>query len=112
MFIPLLDKELKKITLFYESQEKDLLDDVDTLEEQVRLQEEAGVLGAGYEGYTDDEQESDDDDDDDESLSHSREATGQPVRRRRTLSGSGYGRLSLSRGASSLLPFQHDSSHI
>lgn len=28
LFIPLLDRELKKITLFYEAQEKELLDEV------------------------------------------------------------------------------------
>ncbi|KAG6852644.1 hypothetical protein C0991_010241 [Blastosporella zonata] len=73
VFEPLLDKELKKITLFYEVQEKELLDQVVELEQLVTAQEDAGLTGDGR-YYDDDEDEEDDDDD---SISRS------PERRRR-----------------------------
>ena len=72
VFLPLLDRELKKIALFYESQERELLDELAELEGQIKEQEEAGLDG-GYQ-YMD----HDDDDDDDDSPSRS-----VPPRRRR-----------------------------
>jgi phosphate transporter len=85
-FIPLLDAELAKITKFYVTQEKELLDEVSKLEALIERQEETGVepYTDGYfsnEGDDDD----DDDDDDDESRSHSRDVAGR--RRRLSLSG-------------------------
>ena len=76
LFIPLLNQELKKVELFYHSQEKDLLEEVKDLEDQAEQLEEAG-LAAG-ERYMDDD---DDDDDDDDSISRSPER-----RRRRSIS--------------------------
>jgi phosphate transporter len=76
LFIPLLNQELKKIVTFYESQEKELLEDVGNLEEHAAQLEEAG-LAAG-ERYLDDDD--DDDEDDDDSISHS------PAGRRRSVS--------------------------
>jgi phosphate transporter len=77
LFVPLLNQELKKIVLFYQSQEKELLDEVTDLEEQAEKLEEAG-LAAG-ERYMDDDDD-DDDDEDDDSISRS------PERRRRSIS--------------------------
>ncbi|KAF8963087.1 SPX domain-containing protein [Flammula alnicola] len=76
MFIPLLDRELKKINLFYEQQETELTDDLNELERDVALQDEMGLQGGEhYEDYEEGEV-----DDDDESISRS------PVGRRRSLS--------------------------
>jgi phosphate transporter len=80
VFVPLLDRELKKIVFFYEAQEKELMDAVDRLEELVREQEEAG-LGAEHQ-YLVDGDDDDDDDDDDEPTSPSH-GMGSPRRRRR-----------------------------
>jgi phosphate transporter len=80
VFVPLLDRELKKIVFFYESQEKELLDAVTNLEELVKDQEEAGL--AAEHQYLVDGEEDDDDDDDDEPASPSQES-GPPKRRRR-----------------------------
>ncbi|KIM74890.1 hypothetical protein PILCRDRAFT_827819 [Piloderma croceum F 1598] len=84
VFVPLLDRELKKIVFFYESQEKELLDAVTNLEELVKDQEEAG-LAAEHQYLVEGEEDDDDDDDDDEpaSPSLSREESGPPKRRRR-----------------------------
>lgn len=89
LFVPLLDKELKKITLFYESQEKELLDAVTDLEKMVAEQEEAGLDAESH--YLDDEFEDDDEDDDDElhHSSHIRDESRSPKRRRRRLSSVG-----------------------
>ncbi|KAL0576788.1 low-affinity phosphate transporter [Marasmius crinis-equi] len=83
VFIPMLDRELRKMVLFYENQEKELLDELEELEELVKQQEELGLEGDHYhDEYTDDE------DDDDESLSQSRDATTATGRRRRRMSSS------------------------
>lgn len=84
VFIPLLNQELKKIVLFYESQEKDLLDEVADLEELVEKQEELGL--AGGEHYLDDPLADEDDEDDDDSISRSPDAT--RTRRRKLSSAS------------------------
>ena len=89
IFIPLLDKELNKIIVFYDAQEKELLNDVAQLEEEVRQTEEAGLSGRGqyFDEDEDDEEEflDDDDDDDDEETNGatSREPTRSPRRKRR-----------------------------
>jgi hypothetical protein len=79
IFIPLLDKELNKIIVFYDPQERELLNDIAQLEEEVKQTEEAGLTGRGH--YYDDEIEEDDDDDDDDETNegHSR----SPKRKRR-----------------------------
>ncbi|KAJ3518184.1 hypothetical protein NLJ89_g10 [Agrocybe chaxingu] len=61
LFIPLLDRELKKIVLFYEHQEKELLDDLEELERDVELQEEIGLRGGEHYQDFDEEDEEDDD---------------------------------------------------
>jgi len=63
LFIPLLDRELKKITLFYQSQEKELCEDLTELEKDIQKQEDAGIDGG------DRYMEQSDDEDDDESIS-------------------------------------------
>lgn len=63
LFIPLLDRELKKIALFYESQEKELYEDLAELEGDIQIQEDAGIDGG------DRYMEQSDDEDDDESIS-------------------------------------------
>ncbi|KDQ58975.1 hypothetical protein JAAARDRAFT_68566 [Jaapia argillacea MUCL 33604] len=59
IFVPLLDHELKKITLFYESQKAELLRDVDEVEQLVQTQEEEA-----QDHYMDDIDEDEDDEDD------------------------------------------------
>lgn len=86
IFVPLLDRELKKIVNFYEHQEKELLDELSELEESIKLQEEAGLAGDRYiddvGGVSGDED--DDDEDDDESLSRSRDRDPSAQRRRKS----------------------------
>jgi len=60
-----LDHELKKITLFYESQERELLDELAELESNIKAHEEAG-LAAARNYYDEDAEDEDDDDDDDD----------------------------------------------
>ncbi|KAJ6611134.1 SPX domain-containing protein [Mycena sp. CBHHK59/15] len=93
VFIPLLDRELKKICAFYDAQEKELMEEVAELEAQVQQQEEAGLAGNHY---TDGDYDDEDDDDDDDSLSRS------PQRRRRVSSSAH--RMSLSLSASRVIP--------
>ncbi|KAJ7503249.1 SPX domain-containing protein [Mycena galericulata] len=96
VFVPLLDRELKKICAFYQAQEKELMDEVTELEHTVQQQEEAGLAGNHYlDGpYEDDEDEEDDDD----SLSRS------PQRRRRVSSSAGH-RMSLAlSGSRAIIP--------
>ncbi|KAI0346236.1 Sodium/sulfate symporter [Trametopsis cervina] len=91
LFLPLLDRELKKITLFYEAQEKEFLEEVRGLERMVQEQEAHGPdTGHQYdrqEGYEDE-----DDEDDDDDFNHALQASEltlsrSPVsRRRRSLS--------------------------
>ncbi|KAG2017401.1 phosphate transporter [Coprinopsis cinerea AmutBmut pab1-1] len=64
-FIPLLDRELKKIVSFYEIQSKELFDELEELEEAVREQEALGNTDR-YNDYSDG-----DDEDDDDSISRS-----------------------------------------
>lgn len=72
VFIPLLDRELKKIAIFYEHQEKELIDDLEDLEKSL-LEQEAVGLGGYYDDFTDE-------DDDDDSVEESQ----SPERRRRS----------------------------
>lgn len=61
-FIPLLDRELKKIVFFYEHQSKELFEELEELEEAVRQQEALDATGSGrYADYSDEEDEDDDD---------------------------------------------------
>ncbi|PFH46462.1 hypothetical protein AMATHDRAFT_69824 [Amanita thiersii Skay4041] len=90
-FIPFLDRELRKICAFYQTQESEMFEDVKDIEAAVEKLDEAGVDEDGYYGYDDD-----DDDDDDDSLSRS------PVRRRAMRSRSlSLGRTLQARGAGS-----------
>lgn len=87
MFIPLLDRELRKIASFYEHQENELINDLEDLEKSLLEQENVG-LGQRY--YDDDDIVDEDDEDDslDESLSPERRR--QPSNNRRRRSGSGH----------------------
>lgn len=105
VFIPLLNQELKKIILFYESQEKELLDEVADLEELVEKQEEMGL--AGGEHYLDDPLADEDDEDDDDSISRSPDAT--RTRRRKLSSAS---RSRVGHGQSPLHPIPLTPTHI
>lgn len=67
LFIPLLDRELKKIVTFYEHQQQELLEELQDLEKDVELQDELGLRGEETWGHYAD----DDDDDDDDSVSRS-----------------------------------------
>ncbi|EGO24899.1 hypothetical protein SERLADRAFT_356336 [Serpula lacrymans var. lacrymans S7.9] len=77
LFIPLLDRELKKITLFYESQQKELLDELEEVE--------------GLTRYLDDDDDDDDDEDDEDysDMTRSQEGNFQYKRRRRLSSSAG-----------------------
>ncbi|KAF9811049.1 hypothetical protein IEO21_06678 [Rhodonia placenta] len=90
LFVPLLDRELKKICVFYESQERELLGEVAQLERLAQQQEEAGP-DAGHQ-YMDpdvDTEEEDEDDEGDEfntmsppiSRDHTRSPSRRPGRR-------------------------------
>jgi phosphate transporter len=78
LFIPLLDRELAKITAFYTAQEKEITDELRRLEDDVSGQEVVGLEGADR--YL----QASDDEEDDESVSLSQ----SPERRRRRLSSS------------------------
>ncbi|KAH9838741.1 Sodium/sulfate symporter [Rhodofomes roseus] len=80
IFVPLLDRELKKICLFYDTQEKELEEEVEHLQRLVQEQEEVGP-DAGHQ-YMDADTEDDDDDDEDEDEfdTHSPTASRDPTR--------------------------------
>jgi phosphate transporter len=88
VFVPLLDRELKKICDFFEMQERNLLQEVTELEDLVKAKEEEGI-----QHYVDAEDDNDDDDDDDDddverTASRSRERTSSNrSRRTRKISG-------------------------
>ncbi|KAI0353693.1 Sodium/sulfate symporter [Trametes cingulata] len=87
LFIPLLDRELKKVCLFYESEEQRLADEVTTLQQEVEQQEHNGPY-AGPQYFDDDgdaDADADEEEDDDEFDIHSpvRDRTKSPARRRR-----------------------------
>ncbi|EPQ53940.1 SPX-domain-containing protein [Gloeophyllum trabeum ATCC 11539] len=79
LFIPLLDHELKKIMLFYEAKEAEVLKELAGLEELVREQDESEpVADEHYMHDIDEDDEDDDDDDDDESPVRSRTRAQSP----------------------------------
>lgn len=89
LFIPLLDRELKKITLFYEAQEKELSEEVRGLERMVQQQEADGPdVGHQYDHQDEDDEDEDDDDDFNHALQNSEITFSRsPMsRRRRSLS--------------------------
>ncbi|KAI6035716.1 SPX domain-containing protein [Pisolithus marmoratus] len=94
LFVPLLDKELMKITLFYEHQEKELFDELVTLEELIDEQDSAGLTaGEHYMDYGEDDE--DEDEDDEHPGEHVRFDHGS-VQRTRKSSSAGYSRRSTS----------------
>ncbi|KAI5990255.1 SPX domain-containing protein [Pisolithus albus] len=95
LFVPLLDKELLKVTLFYEHQEKELFDELAALEELIDEQDSAGLTGGEhYMDYGEDDE--DDDDDDDEHPGEHVRFDHVPARRTRKSSSAGYSRRSTS----------------
>ncbi|KAH9481898.1 putative transporter C3B8.04c [Psilocybe cubensis] len=90
MFIPLLDRELRKIVAFYEQQSKELLDDLEDLEKDVILQDEIGLQGGEH---YDDYEEYDEDDNDNDSISASRSPDGRRTSTSRPRKLSAAGRL-------------------
>jgi phosphate transporter len=90
LFVPLLDRELKKICLFYEMQEAQLLKDVESLQNLVQQQEDYGPdSGHQYDQHDYDDDEEEDDDDEDFAAVHNQELSWSrsPInRRRRSLS--------------------------
>ncbi|KAF5326950.1 hypothetical protein D9619_005042 [Psilocybe cf. subviscida] len=87
VFVPLLDRELKKIELFYEHQLKELVEDLQDLEKDIALQDEIGLQGGTY--YDDYDGASDDGDGDDESISRSPDARRRSLSRQRKSSSAG-----------------------
>ena len=83
MFIPLLDRELRKIATFYEHQENELINDLEDLEKSLLEQEDVGLGRRYYDDLTDE----DDDDSLDESVSPERRRQPSNHQRRRSVSG-------------------------
>ena len=92
-FIPLLDRELRKICVFYETEEQRLTDDLAALQTDIERQEESGPYAGHH--YLDEEGDEDDEEDDDSQLQSpiatlSRDRTQSPSRRRkRSMSSAG-----------------------
>ena len=82
MFIPLLDRELRKIATFYEHQENELINDLEELEKSLLEQEDVELGRRYYDDLIDE-------DDEDDSLDESPERRRQPSNRHRRPSGSG-----------------------
>ncbi|KAF8322610.1 SPX-domain-containing protein [Clavulina sp. PMI_390] len=82
-FLPLLDRELRKVVAFYVAQEKELLAEVERLGQSIARREEEGLNGLADSRYSDDD--SDDDDESHGIPSGSRVAS--QSRRKRSLSG-------------------------
>ncbi|TFK93792.1 Sodium/sulfate symporter [Polyporus arcularius HHB13444] len=82
-FIPLLDRELKKVCMFYEMEEQRLSDEVKALQQEVERQEENGPY-AGHQ-FEDEEDADEEDEEDDEFDLHSpvHDRTQSPARQRR-----------------------------
>lgn len=70
VFVPLLNRELEKIRSFYAAQQKELLDELAELEELVKTQEDATLLGPNnpYDDDDGDDLEILDEEDDDEDV--------------------------------------------
>ena len=106
-FIPLLDRELRKICVFYEMEEQRLTDDLAALQTDIERQEESGPY-AGHQ-YLDDDGDEDDEEDDDfevHSPGVSRDRNESPARRRRRHSRSlSSAAPALPSGMSSINPF-------
>ncbi|KAH9902404.1 Sodium/sulfate symporter [Cubamyces lactineus] len=85
LFIPLLDRELRKVTLFYESEEQRLSDEVTALQQEVEQQEQNGPYAGHH--FMDNEEDADEDEDDDDFDVQSpvigRDRTLSPTRQRR-----------------------------
>lgn len=86
IFIPFLDRELKKIDVFYETQERRLLIELQELEELVRLKDDEGPEQRYFDGVDDDDDHESDDDDENTNKSTSRERRRSSPARRRALS--------------------------
>nr|VWO95470.1 Ku seventy [Ganoderma boninense] len=87
IFLPLLDRELRKICVFYETEEQRLTEDLATLQTDIERQEESGP-DAGLR-YLDEEGDEDDDEDEDYQLQSptatlNRDRTQSPARRRKS----------------------------
>ncbi|KZT27225.1 Sodium/sulfate symporter [Neolentinus lepideus HHB14362 ss-1] len=78
IFIPLLDHELKRITLFYGAKEAEVLNELAGLEEMVKEQDEAGPVTDDHYMHDIDEDDEDEDEDDDDSPTRSRTRTHTP----------------------------------
>lgn len=79
LFIPLLDRELKRVIAFYEHQERELFEELKDLENDIELQDEVGLQGEETWGHYADE----DDEEDDESISRSPEGARRPLSHQR-----------------------------
>ncbi|KAH8829948.1 SPX domain-containing protein [Flagelloscypha sp. PMI_526] len=78
------EHEPLKVVLFYQQQEKEILDEVEELEQQIKEQEEEGSRGIDNYTIEEEDEDEDDDDDDDQQDSHARErSTSQPRQKRR-----------------------------
>lgn len=86
LFVPLLDRELRKMTFFYDTQEKELLEGVSDLEQLVKEQEESGLTA---ESYFDEASDEEDDDDDPQSAAPRSPVESRPPRRQRRRSSAG-----------------------
>lgn len=98
VFRPLLDTELRKISSFYQSQERELLQELKELEELVESVDRDGVSGGV--GMYEDGEEGDDDDDDDDDDEDEDDWNDSPVRERSTDRGVSAGATGTQRGNS------------
>ena len=83
-FTPLLDRELLKICVFYETEDQRLSDDITALHQEIEQHEENGPYAGPQ--YLDDDGDDDDEEDDDfdvNSPAISRDRTQSPARQRR-----------------------------
>ena len=84
LFRPLLDKELEKIMSFYKEQERELLEKLDALEDQVLSKESQGLQPDG--AYLHDDDDDDDEEEEEEYDDLLSPSTDYSSRRRRSAS--------------------------
>ena len=73
-FTQFLDRELEKVSLFYEHQEQEILDEIAELEELVRQQDESNFTRTSNYPHLDEEDDEEEDEEGEED-NHSREAS-------------------------------------
>lgn len=93
LFKPLLDRELEKITQFYEAQERELMDELVALEQSITQQDEDGLeAGLDYmDEYEDDEEDEEEEEEEEDDIARSDHHGKGSRRRQRKSSSVAYG---------------------